>query len=437
MQKKVLVIGGGGREHAVTIAFLKSELKPKVFVLPGNAGTEEIAFNVTGIDIKDHQKIIEFCKKEQIDLVFIGPEQPLVDGLVDDLTLANIKVFGPSKGASQLEGSKIFMKNLVEKNSIPTADFKIFTDLPLALAHISKAKQYPLVIKTDGLAAGKGVVIAKNQDEAITAIGEFFNGKFGEAGKKIIIEEFLDGFEVSYFVICDGKNFLPLGFAHDHKKIGENDTGLNTGGMGAFSPSPFINKNIEEKVIRKIILPTIRAMEKSGNSFSGILFAGLMIAKDEPKLLEYNIRFGDPETQVMLPTIKSDFFELIDSAVNKTLNNFKLELHEGLKAVCLVVSALGYPLEYQNGTVITLPKNLNNDFCGKTKLQNADSYILHAGTVKDKNGVLLSNGGRVLNIVATATNFKDAIKCVYEVAENINWPNGYFRKDIAKRAINF
>ncbi len=345
------------------------------------------------------------------------------DGLVDDLTKAKIRAFGPCKNAARLEGSKIFMKKIATENSVPTALYETFTEAKKAIEFVQKLG-FPCVIKTDGLAAGKGVIIAQNLTEASTAIIEVLSGKFGEAGKKIIVEEFLDGFEASYFVICDGKNFIPLGFAHDHKKVGEDETGLNTGGMGTYAPSPFIDKNLEEKIIEKIIRPTLCGLENEGTPYKGILFAGLMIAKNEPKLLEFNVRFGDPETQVILPRIISDFVALIEFAIDQKLDGFELDFDEEMKLVCVVMCAKGYPENYKKGTEI---KGL------ETAAKISDVKILHAGTIK-KDGKILANGGRVLNIVATAESFEAARHKAYAAIDLIDWKDGFVRRDIAKKA---
>ncbi len=419
--KKILIIGSGGREHAICEQFKKSPQNPKIFALPGNAGIAEIAEIVADIKAEQQEKIAEFCQKEKIDFVFIGPEQPLVDGLVDYLKKNNIAVFGPSKKASELEGSKVFMKKIAVDNNVPTAIYKNSSDKNSAI-EFAKKLGFPCVIKTDGLAAGKGVIIPQNEAEAVQTIDEIFSGKFGDAGKNIIIEEFLDGFEASYFVICDGKNFIPLGFAHDHKRVGDNDSGPNTGGMGTYAPSPFIDKNLEEKIIAEIIKPSLKGLENEGCPFVGILFAGLMIAKNQPKLLEFNIRFGDPETQVILPRIKSDFVALIEAAIAGKLDQIKVEFDEEKKLVCVVVAAKGYPENYQKGTEI---KGLEN-------IKIADVKILHAGTTK-KDGKILANGGRVLNIVAEADDFKEARKKAYQALDLIDWADGFARKDIAKK----
>ncbi len=418
--KKILVIGSGGREHAICEQLKKSSKLDQLFCLPGNAGIAKISQIVDGIKIDEHQKIIDFCKNNQIDFVFVGPEQPLVNGLVDDLQKAEIRVFGPSKKASQLEGSKIFMKKILSDNAVPTAAYETFIDKKLALEFANKLG-YPCVIKTDGLAAGKGVIIPQNHTEAEETINEVFDGKFGDAGKKIIIEEFLDGFEASYFVICDGKNFVPLGFAHDHKRVGDNDTGPNTGGMGTYAPSPFIDKNLEAEVIKKVIEPTLRGLANAGAPFVGVLFAGLMIGSKGVKTLEFNIRFGDPETQVILPRIKSDFVDLVEAAIDSKLDQIKVEFDENKKLVCVVMCAKGYPENYEKGTEIK----------GLEKISEAK--ILHAGTVK-KDGKLLANGGRVLNIVAEAESFESARNKAYAAIAKIDWREGFCRKDIASKA---
>jgi phosphoribosylamine---glycine ligase len=422
--KKILVIGSGGREHAVCEQFRKSTKLEKIFALPGNAGIAEVAELVEQISISNHQEIIAFCQKEKIDFVFVGPEQPLVAGLVDDLQKAGIRAFGPSKKAAQLEGSKIFMKKIAIENAVPTAAYEVFLQKDAALEFATKLG-FPCVIKADGLAAGKGVIIAQNLAEATKAISEILSGKFGEAGNKIIIEEFLDGFEVSYFVICDGKNFVSLGFAHDHKKVGENETGPNTGGMGTFAPSSLMSKKMEDEIIESTIKPTLRGLEKAGCPFVGILFAGLMVGKNGAKLLEFNARFGDPETQVILPRIKSDFIDLIEAAIDGNLDKIKVEFDETKKLVCVVMCANGYPENYEKGSEI---KNL--DAAKKV----AGVKILHAGTAK-KGQKIIANGGRVLNIIADATSFEEARKQAYAAIDLIDWKAGFCRKDIAKKAL--
>ncbi len=421
--KKILVIGSGGREHAICEQFKKSAKLEKLFCLPGNAGIAAVAQIVEGIKIDEHQKIIDFCREQKIDFVFVGPEQPLVNGLVDDLEKANIRAFGPSKRAALLEGSKVFMKKIAVDNQVPTAAYDVFFDKELAI-RFAKKIGFPCVIKADGLAAGKGVIIAQNIKEVEDVVEEIFLGKFGEAGRQIIIEEFLDGFEASYFVLCDGDNFVPLGFAHDHKKVGENETGPNTGGMGTFAPSPLIGHEMEKTIIETIIRPTLDGMNRIKVPFCGILFAGLMIGKNGAKLLEFNARFGDPETQVILPRIKTDFIDLIESAIDKKLNQTTVEFDENKKLVCVVMAANGYPENYEKGTEI---KNLEQ------AAQVSGVKILHAGTAK-KDNKIVANGGRVLNIVAESDSFKDARSKAYEAISKIDWKEGFCRKDIGAKA---
>jgi phosphoribosylamine--glycine ligase len=353
--------------------------------------------------------------------VFIGPEQPLVDGLVDILQANNILAFGPSKLASQLEGSKDFMKDLAIKNNIPTAAYKTLDGKDESIQYVHKVMGYPCVIKADGLAAGKGVFIINNFRESIAACTAISRGNLGNVSRKIVMEEFLSGTEISYFVISDGKTFLPIGSACDYKRAGDNDTGPNTGGMGAYSPAPLLTKELESEILQTIVKPTLDAMVNAGHPFVGILFAGLMLTKDGPKLLEFNVRLGDPETQVLLPLIKSDFFDLIESATLKNLANFNIEFFDEKKAVCVVMCSNGYPEDYQKGTIIGLPdtKNIN------------DVTILHAGTAI-KNGGLIAVGGRVLNIVACEDSFGKARDKSYQTLDLIDWDEGFARMDIAK-----
>lgn len=428
MSKKVLVIGSGGREHAICEQFAKSKKVSKIYALPGNAGTAEIARNIDSVALSDHAKIAEFCLTNKIDLVFIGPEQPLVAGIVDDLQKAGIRVFGPSKAASALEGSKAFMKEIAVANSVPTASYQLFNDKASALKFIEEHSDKPWVIKADGLAAGKGVIIANTKIEAESAIEEIFSGKLKE--KKIIIEEFLDGIEVSYFVIASGTDFISLGFACDHKKRDDGETGPNTGGMGSFSPTTIIDLSTENHINDKIIRPVLKAMSDAGRPFTGVLFAGLMLLKDGPRLLEFNVRLGDPETQVLLPRITSDFFDLVEAALDGKLDEFEIRFDETKKSVCVVIAANGYPDSYSQSLKIP---NLKSALA-KLKLDPGKVKILHAGTKLDQNGELVSNGGRVLNIVSSSTSFEDARANAYKLAEAIGFKDGFYRKDIAIHA---
>ncbi len=421
---QILVIGSGGREHAICEKFAASKKVEKIFAMPGNAGISAIADCVSDIKTTNHSAIINFCQAKKIDLVFVGPEQQLVDGLVDDLQKAGINAFGPSKYCAQLEGSKAFMKDLAAQNNVPTARYQVFTAFDEAL-EFGKKLGFPCVIKADGLAAGKGVVIAQDLEELTTTLHEFFDGKFGEASKTVVLEEFLTGTEVSYFTISDRETFISLGAACDHKKVGEDETGANTGGMGTFAPSPFVTKEIEERILKTIITPTLEALKQKGHPFCGVLFAGIILTAQGPKLLEFNTRFGDPETQVLLPRIKSDFADLIFAAATNNLAKIKVEFDEEEKFVCVVMCANGYPEAYKKGTEIVLDKTKNL----------SDTKILHAGTAL-QNGKLVANGGRVLNIIAHAKTFAKARAKTYEAVDLIDWKDGFVRRDIAKKVEN-
>ena len=418
---KVGIIGSGGREHAICESIKNSPKIKKIFCFPGNAGTENIAEN-TDINIENFDMFKKFIKKNNIDLIIVGPEKPLVNGIVDFLEKNEIKVFGPNKFASRLEGSKIFTKKLCEDNNIPTAKFGIFENIERSIEFINQSA-LPVVIKADGLAAGKGVYISQTKKEAEKAIYEIFNGKFGDS-KTILIEEFLKGEEMSFFIISDGKNFKKLGTAQAHKRVGEGDTGLNTGGMGAYSPSRFESDSLDKKIMNKIIKPTLSALQKEGISFKGFLYAGLMIVKNEPYLIEYNVRMGDPECQTILPRLKTDFFEIILSAINQKLNTISIDWHDS-KSLSIVLCSKGYPEKYQNNKEI---KNLSD-----IKLSE-DQFIFHAGTKKINNKVY-SNGGRVLNIVVRSNNFQDCRHKALDLIKKINWEHGFFRKDIGHKVI--
>jgi phosphoribosylamine--glycine ligase len=418
----VLIIGSGGREHALCVSCKKSEYINKIFCAPGNAGTDLIANNIS-IDINDFQEITHFVKKNEIEIVIVGPEKPLVDGIVDYLEKNNIKTFGPSKLASKLEGSKIFTKELCDKYNIPTAKFGIFKNSNDANYFVEKC-HLPIVVKADGLASGKGVYICNKRDEAEIAIKEIFNGKFGLTNE-ILIEEFLDGEEMSFFIISDGETYFPFGTAQDHKRVFEGDKGKNTGGMGAYSPSRLENDELNNKIIKKIISPTLKALKDLNTSFKGFLYAGLMIIKNEPFLIEYNVRMGDPECQTILPKLKTDFVKLINACVNKNLNSINLEWHND-KSLCIVLCSKGYPESYEHNIEI---QNLN-----KVKLKK-NEFIFHAGTKKEKDKIL-SNGGRVLNFVIRSNNFKNNRETAINLINEINWKNGFFRRDIGYKAID-
>jgi phosphoribosylamine--glycine ligase len=416
----VCVIGSGGREHALCFKLKQSLKLEKLYCMPGNAGTEEISINLN-VDISNFEKIYETIKEHQIDLVVVGPEIPLVHGIVDFLEDKKIRVFGPSKKAAQLEGSKIFMKDMCKKFNIPSAKFCELKSIQEAEEAL-KDFQEPIVVKSDGLAAGKGVTICETKEKALDDIKSILSGKFSTSSR-VIIEEFLKGEEASYFVITDGKNFKQIGTAQDHKRIGENDTGLNTGGMGAYSPSLIIDKSVEEKIINKIIKPTIQGMAELGCKYKGILYAGLMIDNGEPKLIEYNIRFGDPECQVLMIRLEDDLIDLIQNCIDEKFNNDELRWSKN-PCVTIVAASKGYPEKFEKLKEIkNLPKNEKNH-----------EQIFHAGTVK-KNEKIFSNGGRVLNATVSMNNLKSARDRALYLLDKVEWENKYYRRDIGWRAI--
>lgn len=417
----VLLIGSGGREHALAWKIAQSLLLTKLFVSPGNPGMNEHGEAVT-LDISDHQSIIAFCKLQNIDLVVVGPEGPLVDGITDPLEAAGICVFGSSKSASQLEGSKGFTKDLCKKYSIPTGAYERFTDATSAKAYTS-TQGAPIVIKADGLAAGKGVTVAMKIDEALAAIDDCFDGAFGEAGAEVVVEEYLDGEEASFFVLCDGKNALPLIDAQDHKRVGEGDTGPNTGGMGAYSPAPVMTDEMIQRTMDEIIQPTIEGMANDGHPFKGVFFAGLMITKKGPELIEYNVRFGDPETQLLMLRLESDLLPLLKATAEGDLKG-KTATWNDRVALTVVMAADGYPASPKKGTVIS----------GLDSITDPDVKVFHAGTTI-KDGKLIANGGRVLNVTATGNDILEAREKAYKAVSSINWPEGFYRKDIGWRAV--
>ena len=410
------IIGSGGREHALCISLKKSQKIKNIYCFPGNAGTSFIAENIE-IDLTNFEELKKFIQKLAIDIVIVGPEKPLVDGLVDFLKENKIKVFGPNKAASQLEGSKIFTKNLCRKYKIPTANFGVFNNIEKSLSFLKKCK-FPIVVKADGLASGKGVYICENLENSKDAITEIFGGKFGEANE-ILIEEFLEGEEMSFFIISDGISYKKFGTAQDHKRVLEGDKGKNTGGMGAYSPSRLENETLDKKILEKIIEPTLLGLKNLKTEFVGFLYAGLMIVKGEPFLIEYNVRMGDPECQTILPRLKTDFLKIIDATINKKLGSINLEWFEE-KSICIVLCSKGYPDKFQNNVEI---KKLE-----KIEPKN-NNYIFHAGT-KLKNSKIYSNGGRVLNFVIKSKNLKQSRDELINSINDLNWENGYFRKDI-------
>jgi len=415
------IIGSGGREHAICAKILESKKIKKIYCFPGNAGTNLIATNVE-IKVNEFEKIKDFVIDNKIDLLVVGPEKPLVDGIVDFFQKQNIKIFGPEKIASQLEGSKIFTKKLCEKYKIPTAKFGIFEKSKQAELFL-KTSKFPLVVKADGLAAGKGVYICENIKSAEIAIEEIFNGKFGKA-QNILIEEFLVGEEMSYFVVSDGTTFKKFQTAQDHKRVLENDKGKNTGGMGAYSPSRLISKDLDKKIINKIIKPTIKGLNELGTKFKGFLYAGLMIVGNQPYLIEYNVRMGDPECQTILPKLKTDLVDIFTACVEEKLSPINIEWHEE-KSLCVVVCSKGYPDKYSNNIIIKNIETIN--------LKDGE-FIYHAGTKNSQNKIY-SNGGRVLNFVVLSDSFKlSRIKAI-QLIKKLNWTNGFYRKDIGFKVI--
>ena len=419
---KVGILGSGGREHALCMALDRSKKVNKIYCFPGNAGTKSIAENIK-IDLDNFKEIKDFILRKQIDIVIVGPEKPLVEGIVDYLETHNIKVFGPNKLCSKLEGSKTFTKNLCKKYNIPTADFGIFVNEKDALFFL-KSCNLPVVIKADGLAAGKGVYICNDKADYLLAVKEIFDGKFGKA-EKILIEEFLDGEEMSFFVICDGKNFKNFGTAQDHKRVGEGDKGKNTGGMGAYSPSKLDNKTLNKKILDQIIKPTLKGLEDLNTNFKGFLFAGLMIVKNEPFLIEYNVRMGDPECQTILPRLKSDFANIIEDCVNENLIETSIEWHYE-KSLCIVLCSKGYPDNYKKNLEIVNIKNIN---------LSENQFIFHAGTIEKENKIF-SNGGRVLNFVIKSKDFKSCRNQAINLIKKIGWEEGFYRRDIGFKVIN-
>ena len=416
------LIGSGGREHALCQKIHESKLIKKIICFPGNAGTAKIAKNIKA-DILNFREIHQLVQFHKIDLVIVGPEEPLVRGLVDYLRKKKIKVFGPDKFASRLEGSKAFMKKVCKSNNIPTADYKICKNKKDVLNFLKKSK-LPLVVKADGLAAGKGVTICSSKKKVLKISEEIFKGKF-KSSKKIVLEEFLVGEEASYFVIADKKTFKFFGTAQDHKRVKENDKGPNTGGMGAYSPAKIIDKKLEKKIINKIIKPTFFALKKKKIYYTGFLYVGLMIQDNEPYLIEFNVRMGDPECQVILPRLKTDLIKIIKNVVNNKLKQTSINWHKK-KSMTVVLCSKGYPGKYKKNKTI---KNLD-----RIKLSKND-FIYHAGT-KLENDQLKSNGGRVLNITSVGTDFLNIRKKIIKIIKNINWKGGFFRRDIGWKIIN-
>ncbi len=419
---KVGIIGSGGREHALCYSLKKSNRIDEIFCFPGNAGTANIAKNID-INLENFNKIRDFIKDRGIDMIIVGPEKPLVEGIVDFLKKSKIKIFGPNKIASQLEGSKIFTKQICKKFNIPTAKFGIFQNKTEANEFLKK-RIFPIVIKANNLASGKGVYICNNLEQSKIAVEEIFGGKFGKA-QNLLIEEFLDGEEMSFFTIHDGKTFKNFGTAQDHKRALEGDKGKNTGGMGAYSPSRLHNNELEKKIINKIIKPTLEGLRELGTEFTGFLYTGLMIVKNEPYLIEYNVRMGDPECQTILPKLKTDLCDILDACCDGKLNEINLEW-SNKKSLCIVVCSKGYPEEFQ--------KNIEINNLNKIKIDHS-SLLFHAGTKLD-NEKILAVGGRVLNFVSLSDEFENARENIIDNISKLNWSGGFFRKDIGHKVID-
>ena len=419
---KIAIIGSGGREHAIAATISKSSVINEIVCIPGNAGTSKIATNVE-IDINEFDKLHKFIKENSIDLVVVGPEQPLVNGIVDYLEKFDIKVFGPNRIASQLEGSKIFTKKLCQEYNIPTANFGIFENRVDAKKFLKNTK-YPNVIKADNLAAGKGVYICNNEQESLMAVEEIFDGKFGEA-RNVLIEEFLKGEEMSYSIISDGATIKSFETAQDHKRVLEGDNGKNTGGMGAYSPSRLISNDLEDKILSKIIKPTIKGLSKLGTEYKGFLYAGLMIVDNEPYLIEYNVRMGDPECQTILPKLKTNLVEILEACCNKKLADINIEWTDK-KSLCVVLCSKGYPDTYQKNILINNLEKFNLD---------ENNFIFHAGTKKEKEKIY-AIGGRVLNFISLSDDFLQARDNVHQCIKKLDWDGGFYRRDIGFKVID-
>lgn len=418
---RILVIGSGGREHALAWTISRSPRTSKLFVAPGNGGTSKVAENVA-LDIADHAAVISFCREESVDFVIIGPDAPAVAGLGDDLRAAGLLCFGPSKAAAELEGSKAFTKLICDEANVPTARYGRFDDEASALAHV-RAQGAPIVIKADGLALGKGVTVAMSLAEAEAAVRDCFSGAFGASGQRVVIEEYLEGEEASVFALCDGHSVVLLPAAQDHKRVGTGDTGPNTGGMGAYSPAPVITPEIAARIETEIILPTVRRMAERGTPFTGVLFAGIMVTAEGPKLIEYNVRFGDPECQVLMLRLASDAVDMLEAVARGTLASHTPRFRPEV-ALTVVMAAEGYPGTPKKGTEIQGADSLDGDTL----------VVFHAGTKRDGER-LLANGGRVLNVTALGASVAEAQARAYQAIAQITWPEGFCRSDIGWRAV--
>lgn len=417
---KILLVGGGGREHAILHAIAKSPRVDKIYVAPGNAGMADMA-ELVNIGVMEFDKLVAFAREHEIDLTVCSQDDPLCAGIVDAFEEAGLRIFGTRKNAAIIEGSKAFSKDLMKKYNIPTAAYETFDD-PAKAEEYLKSQKMPIVLKADGLALGKGVLICQTLEEAIEGVKEIMEDKkFGSAGNELVIEEFMTGREVSCLAFVDGTNYALMTSSQDHKRAGDGDTGLNTGGMGTFSPSPFFTKDIQKICDEKIFRPTVDAMKKEGREFKGVLYFGLMLTADGPKVVEYNTRFGDPETQVVLPRMKTDIIDVFEACIDGKLDEIKLEF-ENNAAVCVVLASEGYPVSYEKGFPIE----------GFDKFDNQKYYCFHAGTKFDAEGRIVTNGGRVLGITALGSNLKEARRNAYEATEWISFKNKYMRHDIGK-----
>ena len=418
----ILILGGGGREHSLAWAIKQNPKCDRLIVAPGNAGIAQLA-ECADFDVMSGTAVLEFVQEQAIDFVVIGPEAPLAAGVADQLRDAGILVFGPSKAAAELEASKAFTKAICDAASAPTAAYGHFTDAEAAKAYV-QTQGAPIVVKADGLAAGKGVIIAETVDQAVAAIDDMFDGSFGEAGAEVVIEEFMTGEEASYFILCDGENVLPIGTAQDHKRVGDGDTGPNTGGMGAYSPAPVLTDAIAQKAIDEIIRPTMAEMVRRGTPYQGILYAGLMIENGQSRLVEYNVRFGDPECQVLMMRLGAQVLDLLIAASEGRLNDVKPNWADD-HAVTVVLAAKGYPDAYEKGTVIGGLDALQSD---------SMNMVFHAGTA-ERDGMIVANGGRVLNVTARGDSLAEAQQRAYAMVDKINWADGFCRRDIGWRAL--
>lgn len=417
---KILLVGGGGREHAILHAIAKSPRVDKIYVAPGNAGMADMA-ELVNIGVMEFDKLVAFAREHEIDLTVCSQDDPLCAGIVDAFEEAGLRIFGTRKNAAIIEGSKAFSKDLMKKYNIPTAAYETFDD-PVKAEEYLKSQKMPIVLKADGLALGKGVLICQTLEEAIEGVKEIMEDKkFGSAGNELVIEEFMTGREVSCLAFVDGTNYALMTSSQDHKRAGDGDTGLNTGGMGTFSPSPFFTEDIQKICDEKIFRPTVDAMKKEGREFKGVLYFGLMLTADGPKVVEYNTRFGDPETQVVLPRMKTDIIDVFEACIDGKLDEIKLEFEDNA-AVCVVLASKGYPVSYEKGFPIE----------GFDKFDNRKYFCFHAGTKFDAEGRIVTNGGRVLGITALGSNLKEARKNAYEATEWISFKNKYMRHDIGK-----